>query len=86
MSLLDFLYLSLAFGFLVLVGFVSYASYRLAKAMESLKLLADNSGDIVADVKAAKNQLKSGLASTLTTILDLVMSVLKKKGGEKHGK
>lgn len=86
MNLQDFLYLSLAFGFLILVGFISFAAYRIGKTAESIKEVVDNAEDITHDVKAVKNQIKSGLVNTLMTGLNLITAILKKKGGDKNGR
>lgn len=84
MNLQDFLYLSLAVGFLILVGFISFAAYRLGKTLESIKEVVDNAEDITHDVKAIKNQIKSGLITTLVTALNLTTAILKRKGGGKN--
>lgn len=85
MNLQDFLYLSLAVGFLILVGFLSFAAYRLGKTLESIKEVVDSTEDITHDVKAVKNQIKSGLITILMTALNLTTAILKKKGGDKNG-
>ncbi|MDO8452797.1 MAG: hypothetical protein Q7S79_03540 [bacterium] len=86
MNLQDFLYLSLAVGFLILVGFISFAAFRLGKTLESIKRVVDNAEDITHDVKAVKDQIKSGLITTIMTALNLTTAVLKRKGGGKIGK
>ncbi len=84
MSLLDFLYLSLAFGFLILVGFISFACYRLAKTLQSVDNLINNAEDIVKDIRDVKNHLKSGLITTFITAVNVATQLLTNKGGGKH--
>lgn len=86
MNLQDFLYLSLAVGFLILVGFISFAAYKLGKTLGSIKEVVDDAEDITHDVKAVKNQVKSGLITALMTGLNLATTILKKKGGGKNGR
>lgn len=86
MNLQNFLYLSLAVGFLILVGFISFAAYRIGKTAESIKEVVDNAEDITHDVKTVKNQIKSGLITTFMTGLNLITAILKKKGGDKNGR
>lgn len=79
----DLLYIALSVGFLVLVGFLSYAAYHLAQALQSLKLVLDQTEDITRDVQKVKNQLKHGVISAVTAVLGMF---LKKEGGENNGK
>lgn len=69
MNTQDFLFLSLAFGFIVLVIFISLAAYRLAQALESLKLLIDNVEDTAKDINIIKNKIKLGALTTVTALL-----------------
>ncbi len=76
----DLLNLSLSFGFLVLVGFLSYLCFNLVKTLKSVKKLVDDTENITKDVRMVKNQLKSGLAAGAVTLLGLLNTFLKKKG------
>ncbi len=69
MSIQDFLFLSLAFGFIVLVVFISFATYRLAQTLESLKLLIDNVDDTAKDINIIKNKIKLGALTTAGALL-----------------
>ncbi len=70
----DILFYSLSFGFLVLVGFLSYTLYYLSKSSKALTLVLRNAKDITDDVK--------GVESVLSSLL----SVFFKKGVRKNGK
>ena len=83
MSSLDFLYICLGIGFLILVGFISYASYHLVDTLKSVKGLADDYHYVVSDIKAVEKLLKSGLLHTLTVFLDFAGDFFRKKGGGK---
>lgn len=72
----DFLFYSLGLGFLVLVGFLSYAAYSLAQSLKTLTLVLKNAEDISNDIGELKNGIKFGL-------LNLLHIFFKKKGGEK---
>ncbi len=74
----DFLFYSLGIGFLVLVGFLSYAAYQLAQSLRTLNLILQNAEDITSDVDMIKNGVKFGFLNILSMFL--------KKGGEKNGK
>jgi len=73
----DFLFYILAFGFIILVGFVSYTAYRLAEALKSLKVLIDNLEDTARDLNIVKNKIKLGALTSLVTLLRMF---LKKRG------
>ena len=89
MSSLDFLYLSLAIGFLVLVGFISYAAFNLSQTLKKLTSILVKVDDVVKDADDLKNFVKSG-------ILNLISMFVKKgppanrasgpEGGDKNGK
>lgn len=72
----EFLYYSLAIGFIVLVAFTSYAMYRLAEALKSIKYLVDNIEDTAKDINLIKNKIKLG---ALTTLGALIGAFLKKR-------
>ena len=83
MSSLDFLYICLGIGFLILVGFISYASYHLVDTLKSVKGLADDYHYVVSDIKAAEKLIKSGLLNTLMMFLNFAGDFFRKKGGGK---
>jgi len=75
MMSLNFLYYSLGIGFLVLVGFVSYAAFNLSRTLKKLTSVLIKVDDVAKDADDLKNLIKSG-------VLGLV-SMFVKKGGEK---
>lgn len=72
MQPLDVLYFSLSIGFLILVGFVSYAMYRLSLTLDSLKVVLDDVEDITHDVQQMKNSVKGGITGTFFRIAKLI--------------
>ena len=79
MQSLNILYYSLAIGFLVLVGFVSYAAFNLSQTLKKLTSILNKVDDIATDADYLKNTIKSGLLN--------LMSMFIKKGGDiKDGK
>ena len=76
MSSQEFLYYSLAIGFIVLVGFFSFAMYHLAETLKSLKVLLDNIDDTAKDFNLIKNKIKLG---ALTVIGAALAAFLKKR-------
>ncbi len=78
----DLLYVCVALGFVVLVGYLSYAAYHLGQALKSLKLVLDETEDITRDVQKVKDQIKHGVASAATAALGVFL----KRGGVKDGK
>lgn len=74
----DFLFYSLGLGFLILVGFLSYAAYSLAQSLKTLTLILKNAEDISNDI----NKLEKGIKFRLLNLLH----IFSKKGGEKNGK
>jgi len=73
----DVLYLSIAFGFIVLTAFVSFAAFQLAVTLKSLRQVLDSVGDISKDIEAVKNQIKTGVLTAFLTGLNIF---LKKRG------
>lgn len=69
----EFLFYSLAIGFLILAGFISLAAYRLAKALESLKVLIDNLEDTTKDLNIIKNKIKLGALTGISTLLGMLL-------------
>ena len=76
MSPQEFLYYSLAIGFIILTGFISYAMYHLAEALKSLRVLLDNIEDTAKDFNVIKNKIKLG---ALTAIGAALAAFLKKR-------
>ncbi|HUC95077.1 MAG TPA: hypothetical protein VMR19_03715 [Candidatus Saccharimonadales bacterium] len=74
----NFLYYSLGIGFLILVGFSSYAFFSLSKSLKKLTSILIKVDDVVKDADDLKNYVKQGIL--------YLMSVFVKKGGDKHGK
>lgn len=74
----DILYYSLAVGFLILVGFISYAAFSLSKTLKELSSILKKVDDITKDVHELKNHIKNGIL--------YLKNVLVRKGGEKNGK
>ncbi len=77
MSSQDFLYCSLGIGFLILVGFLSYAAFSLSKTLKELTSILEKVDDITKDVDELKNIIKNGI--------QYLMNMFLKKGGDKHG-
>jgi len=75
---LNLLYFSLAIGFLVFVGFVSYAAYNLSITLKRLTSVLIKVDDVAKDANDLKNLIKSGVLGLL--------SMFTKKGGEEDGK
>ncbi len=74
----DILYYSLATGFLILVGFVSYAAFNLSLTLKKLSSILEKIDDITKDVDDLKNIIKDGIL--------FLKHLLVGKGGEKNGK
>lgn len=74
----DILYYSLAAGFLILVGFVSYAAFNLSHTLKELTSILQRIDDITKDVEEFKNYIKQGIL--------YLKSMFTRKGGEKNGK
>lgn len=77
MTSLDLLYFSLAIGFLILVGFVSYAAYNLSRTLKELTSILEKIDDITKDVDELKNHIKNGIL--------YLKNMLVRKGGDKNG-
>jgi hypothetical protein len=85
----NFLYYSLGVGFLILVGFLSWAAFSLSKTLKRLTSILEKADDLAKDADDLKNYAKSG-------IMYLVNLVIGKRpparraygpdGGDKHGK
>ncbi|OGE14650.1 hypothetical protein A2111_02505 [Candidatus Daviesbacteria bacterium GWA1_38_6] len=69
MSSQEFLYYSLAIGFIVLVGFISFAMFHLAESLKSLKVLLENIDDTTKDFNLIKNKIKLGALTAIGAAL-----------------
>lgn len=75
---LDFLYYSLGIGFLILVGFLSYAAISLSQTLKRMTSILVKVDDITKDVEDLKDFIKNGVI--------YLKNILVKKGGEKNDK
>lgn len=69
----NFLNYSIAIGFLVLVGFISYSAYSLAKSLKEATSILSKVDSITKDVESLKDIIK-------TAIIYLVSMFSNKKG------
>lgn len=74
----NFLNYSLGIGFLVLVGFLSFAALSLSQTLKRLTSILVKVDDIAKDVDDLKNFIKYGVV--------YLKNMLIKKGGDKNGK
>lgn len=72
----DFLFYSVGIGFLILVGFVSLAAYRLAQSFKKITLILQNAENLSEDISNDLEKLKSGVK---LGILNLLQIFLKKR-------
>jgi hypothetical protein len=75
---LNLLYFSLSIGFLILVGFLSYAAFNLSQTLKKTTSILVKVDDIAKDANDLKNTIKF-------EVLNLI-SMFLKKGGVKNGK
>jgi hypothetical protein len=71
MTTLDFLYLSLAFGFLILVGGLSLLIYHFIGTLTVFRRVLEEVEDTTRDVQTVKNTLKLGGLTLAAKVLDL---------------
>jgi hypothetical protein len=74
----NFLCYSVGFGFLVLVGFLSFAAFSLSKTLRKLTSILEKVNDVAKDADDLKNYAKSGIL--------YLINMFVKKAGDKHGK
>lgn len=74
----DFLFYSVGVGFLILVGFLSYAAFNLSQTLKKSTSILEKVDDITKDVDDLKNVIKHGIK--------YLMNLFTKKGGDKNGK
>lgn len=72
MTTLDLLYICLGVGFLVLVGFLSYAAYQIGKTAKESRNVIANASNITDDVRALKDSIKAGILRPVIGILRLI--------------
>ena len=75
----DLLNYSLGGGFLIIVGFASYALYNLSQTLKESTSILTKVDDITKDVESLKDVIKNG-------IIYLMSIFSKKKGGDRHDK
>lgn len=75
---LNFLYYSLGIGFLILVGFLSYAAFSLSRSLKNLTSILAKVDDVAKDAEELKNYIKQGIL--------YLKNLFVKKGGDKNGK
>lgn len=78
MNSLNILNYSIAIGFLVLVGFISYAAFSLSKSLNELTSIFEKIDDIAKDANELKDIIKKGIS--------ILIGMFVKKGGDKNGK
>lgn len=78
MTSLDFLNFSVGVGFLVLVGFLSYAAFNLSGTLKKLTSILNKIDDIAKDADELKNFIKEGILN--------IKSLFAKKGGDSNDK
>jgi len=71
----DFLFFALGIGFLILVGFLSYAAYNIAQTFKQSTSILIKVDDITKDVEDFKDFIKYGIL--------YLKDIIFKKGGEK---
>jgi uncharacterized protein YoxC len=74
---LNILYYCLAIGFLVLVGFLSYAAFSLSKSLKELTSILVKVDDMAKDAEELKNFIKNGIL--------YLKEMFVKKGGDTNG-
>lgn len=65
---MDALYVVLAVGFAVLVGFISYAAFEVGKTLRSIREVIDDVKDITSDARFYKDQIKDGILGVIRII------------------
>lgn len=75
---LNFLYYSLAIGFLILVGFLSYTAFSLSETLKELTSILVKIDDFAKDAGELKDYVKNGIL--------YIKDMFVKKGGDKNGK
>ena len=69
LTILDLLYISLTIGFLILVGFVSYAAYQLGQTLKSIRRVANEVEGTTRDIEIIKDEIKYGLLGILRRLV-----------------
>lgn len=76
MSALDFLYLSLAIGFLILVVFLSITSLRLSQTLKEVSRLVSD----IEDITTILPLIKGGLLKGTKELSSFILNKLKRRG------
>lgn len=72
----NFLYYSLGIGFLVLVGFLSYAAFSLSKTLKRLTSILEKADALAKDADELRDFIKTGIL--------YLKNMIFKKGGDKN--
>ncbi len=75
---LDILYLALALGFLVIVGYASYTLLQVAKTLKEIQPILEDIRSIIEDIQGLKDSAKN----SFSTVLALVQSVAGMRGAQ----
>lgn len=69
MNPIDFLYLSLALGWIVLVGFAAYGIYHFVETLKRVRIIMQRIDDTAHDITMVKDGLKLGFLSVISKII-----------------
>lgn len=72
MTYLEFLYLALGIGFLVLVGFLSHTLFQVSKTIKEIRPVLEDIRDIADDVRSAKDGIKFGFESLAQIVASFI--------------
>ena len=72
MNSLDFLYYSAGIGILAFVTIIAFVANNLLKTLASLKILIENTDNIVRDVRSVKDTVKIGIIGKAVSLLKFV--------------
>ena len=61
MESINFLHYSIGAGFLILVGFISYAFYNFSNSLKEVTSILTKVDDITKDVESLKDVIKNGI-------------------------
>lgn len=89
MTSMDFLNYSLGLGFLILIGFASYALYNLSLTLKESTSILTKVDEITKDVNDVKNLIKHGISYLMSMFSNKdnrSSKTISKKGGDINGK
>lgn len=89
MTSLNFLYYSLGIGFLILVGFISYAALSLSETLKRSTSILIKIDDLAQDADNLKNMIKNGVLGLLSMFSGKANSPTgstARRGGDTHDK